>query len=105
MCRFYGSALGPNSHFYTADEVECASLVSGYNPAVKSWKLESYDFATGRPNNGSCGAGQLPIYRAYNNGFSRGVDSNHRITSNLAAYQQTLARGWSGEGVTMCAPQ
>ena len=105
VCRFYGSALGPNSHFYTADEGECSTLAAAYNPNVKSWKLESYDFATGRPVNGACPAGQAPVYRAYNNGFAKGVDSNHRITSNLAAYQQNLARGWSGEGITMCAPQ
>ena len=42
---------------------------------------------------------------AYNNGFARGIDSNHRITSNRAAYLQTVAAGWIGEVVVMCAPQ
>ena len=105
VCRFYGNAYGPNSHFYTADENECAGLIAIYNPIAKSWKLESYDFATTPPVNGNCPSGLVPVYRAYNNGFAKGIDSNHRITSNLAAYQQTVARGWAGEGVVMCAPQ
>ena len=46
----------------------------------------------------------MPIYRAYNNGFAKGIDSNHRITSNFASYQAQIAKGWSGEGVVMCAP-
>ena len=105
VCRFYGNALGPNSHFYTADENECAGLIAIYNPIAKSWKLESYDFATTPPVNRNCPSGLVPVYRAYNNGFTKGIDSNHRITSNLAAYQQTVARGWAGEDVVMCAPQ
>jgi hypothetical protein len=105
VCRFYGNKFGPNSHFYTSDEDECASLIAIYSPVAKSWVLESYDFAITPAVNGACAAGLVPVYRAYNNGFARGVDSNHRITSNFAAYQQTIAAGWKGEGVTMCAPQ
>ena len=37
--------------------------------------------------------------------FARGIDPNHRITANPASYQATLARGWIGEGIVMCAPQ
>lgn len=105
VCRFYGNSYGPNSHFYTADENECANLVAIFNPIAKSWKLESYDFATTQPAKGKCPSNLVPVYRAYNNGFARGVDSNHRIISDLAAYQQTVASGWSGEGIIMCAPQ
>jgi hypothetical protein len=54
--------------------------------------------------NDACPSGLVPVYRAYNNGFARGIDSNHRITSNFAAYQQTVAAGWIGEGIVMCAP-
>lgn len=105
VCRFYGNSYGPNSHFYTADEDECANLVATFNPIAKSWKLESYDFATTLPTNKQCPSSLVPVYRAYNNGFARGADSNHRITSNYSAYQQTVAAGWSGEGVIMCAPK
>jgi hypothetical protein len=113
VCRFYGnsnvnpatgSIYGPNSHFYTADPAECASLKTQYNPTAKSWKFESNDFLTTPAVNGACPAGLVPVYRAYNNGFAKGIDSNHRITSNYAAYLQTVAAGSIGEGVVMCAP-
>ena len=38
----------------------------------------------------------VPVYRAYNNGFARSIDSNHQITSNAASYQAQIAKGWSG---------
>ncbi len=112
VCRFYGSqSPGPNSHFYTADSAECQGLKDQQIPAgdprkltIKSWNFESLDFVSTPPTNGSCPGGTVPVYRAYNNGFSRGVDSNHRITSSLAAIQQVVARGWNNEGVVMCAP-
>lgn len=102
VCRFYGSPLGPNSHFYTADTQECGYLRSIYKPNAKSWKFESYDFYIDSTVNGGCAAGRIPIYRAYNNGFARGVDSNHRISPRLADIQQVVARAWTYEGVVMC---
>lgn len=45
-----------------------------------------------------------PVHRAYNNGFARNVDSNHRITPSLAAIADVVKRGWVSEGVVMCAP-
>jgi hypothetical protein len=113
VCRFYGNAninpatgtiFGPNSHFYTADPSECAGLKGQYTPTAKSWKFESNDFLTTPAINGACASGLVPVYRAYNNGFAKGIDSNHRITSNFAAYQQTIATGSIGEGIVMCAP-
>jgi hypothetical protein len=112
VCRFYGNGLtnpetgkiyGPNSHVYVADPGECAYLKSIYDPKAKSWKFESLDYKTIIATNGICAAGTVPVYRAYNNGFAQGIDSNHRITSDQAAYQQLVSIGWSGEGVVMCA--
>ncbi len=109
VCRFYGSmSPGPNSHFYTADAVECAYLrqLQATTPATeKRWNFESLDFLTTMPANGTCPTGTIPVYRAYNNGWNRGIDSNHRITTSLTAIQQEVARGWDNEGVVMCAPQ
>jgi hypothetical protein len=102
-CRFYGSPFGPNSHFYTADAGECNYLKSIYNPAVASWKFESNDFQIMSASGGACPAGRFPVYRAYNKGSTRGVDSNHRITNNLAAIQEAVGRGWNNEGVVMCS--
>jgi len=109
VCRFYGSVSpGPNSHFYTADAGECAFLkqLQSTTPATeKRWNFESNDFSTTPAVNHDCPAGLLPVYRAYNNGFARNIDSNHRITSNAAAIQAVVTRGWNDEGVVMCAPQ
>ena len=109
VCRFYGSiSPGPNSHFYTASADECAQLkqLQATTPATqKRWNFESLDFLTTVPMNGACPTNTSPLYRAYNNGFSRGIDSNHRITRDQAAIQEVMARGWINEGVVMCAPQ
>ncbi len=108
VCRFYGSqSPGPNSHFYTVDPGECESLkqIQASTPATQPrWNFETLDFVSTPSVNGACLGGTAPVYRAYNNGNARGVDSNHRITSSLAAIQQVVARGWSNEGVVMCAP-
>ena len=108
VCRFYGSQWpGPNSHFYTADPVECEKLKQMRVDTVATqqrWSFESLDFVSTPPSQGSCPAGTQAVYRAYNNGYARGVDSNHRITTSAAAIQQVVNRGWSNEGVVMCAP-
>lgn len=113
VCRFYGSlSPGPNSHFYTVDAAECAGLkqLQASTPDTeKRWNFESLDFVSTPPVtggiNGVCPSGTAPVYRAYNNGFAKGIDSNHRITSSLTAIQQVVDRGWINEGVVMCAPQ
>ena len=108
VCRFYGSlSPGPNSHFYTVDVGECNFLkgLQASTPATqKRWNFESLDFVSTPPANGTCPGGTVSVYRAYNNGFARGVDSNHRITSSLTAIQEVVNRGWTNEGVVMCAP-
>ncbi len=112
VCRFYGSySPGPNSHFYTVDPAECQGLKDQQIPTgdprklnVKNWNFESLDFVSTPATNQTCPTGTMPVYRAYNNGFARGVDSNHRITSSLTAISEVVTRGWSNEGVVMCAP-
>ena len=113
VCRFYGNSninaatgamYGPNSHFYTADLTECAGLKAQYTPNAKSWKFESNDFLTTPAVDAACSAGLVPVYRAYNNGNAKGIDSNHRIVARFTAYQQMVAAGWIGEGIVMCAP-
>ncbi len=114
VCRFYGNgtknpatgnSYGPNSHFYTAEAGECDALKKQFNASAKSWSFESLDFRTTPSVAGACPGALVPIYRAYNNGFAKGEDSNHRITADAAAYQQLLKLGWNGEGIVMCAPQ
>ena len=47
--------------------------------------IESNDFSITPAVGTGCAAGLTPIYRAYNNGYQRRVDSNHRITSDQDA--------------------
>ena len=109
VCRFYGSlSPGPNSHFYTASASECAFLkaLQASTPAsVPRWNFESNDFLTTGPVNGGCPGQTVPVFRAYNDGFARRIDSNHRITNNAASIQEVVSRGWINEGIVMCAPQ
>ena len=96
VCRFYGSqSPGPNSHFYTLAGSECDGLkqLQASTPTTqKRWNFESLDFFSSAPVSGFCPTGTIPVYRAYNNGFARGVDSNHRITSSPSALQEVVAR-------------
>ena len=112
VCRFYGNGTtntasgrpyGPNSHFYTIDQHECDGLRALFDPGAPSWHFESLDFSAAAFDGSHCAPGTVPVYRAYNNGQARGIDSNHRITTNRTAIDQVVARGWIDEGVVMCA--
>ena len=97
---------GPNRHFYPASAAECTALKSlAVRTAndVPRWNYEGLSFAIALPGDAGCGAGQVGIYRAFNN-RSEHKDSNHRYTTRLVEYQQLIAQGWAGEGVVMCAP-
>ncbi len=108
VCRFYGSlSPGPNSHFYTVSADECASLkaLAAVTPASeKRWNFESLDFYSTPAAAGLCPSGTTPVFRAYNNGYARGIDSNHRVTRSTQAIREVVLRGWVNEGVAMCAP-
>lgn len=109
VCRFYGSVSpGPNSHFYTADTAECASLrtLEASTPETqKKWHYEGSGFFVASPQSASCASGMAPIHRYYNDGYARGDDSNHRLTANAALRTAMESAGWRYEGVVMCAPQ
>ncbi len=107
VCRFYGSVRpGPNSHFFTADAGECSSLralEASTTETQKKWHYEGIAFFAAVPQNGVCASGSMPVYRYYNNGYARGEDSNHRLSSNAALRSAMEQDGWSYEGVVMCA--
>jgi hypothetical protein len=88
-------ARGPNSHFYTADAAECEQLKQTQQTAPatgKRWNFEEVAFAV------RCRRRRLPadapvaVYRAYNNGFERGKDSNHRSHDRAGGYQEWSRR-------------
>jgi hypothetical protein len=121
VCRFYGSQTpGPNSHFFSADQNECAGLKmlqkSPVPTNVQQWNSEGNGFYTvaivadDANGNRSCLTGTVPVYRAYNNAYTKeGVrnawDSNHRFSTNHTEIDQLVnSHGWSDEGIAFCAP-
>jgi len=118
VCRFYGSVLpGPNSHFFSAAQVECDAL-RGHQliptpTDVPQWNYEGPGFsivpaqfnADGTPG---CPAEALPVYRAYNNAYTgqakNSWDSNHRLSDSRTEIDSLVAlHGWRDEGVAFCA--
>ena len=99
VCRFYGTpGVGPNSHFYTVDPIECAAVKRD-----PGWTYEGVAFHLYTPQNGACAAGLRPVYRAYNNRHAQ-HDSNHRYVTDAALLQPLQAMGWAMEGIVFCAP-
>jgi hypothetical protein len=105
VCRFYSTSFAPqNSHFYTADPVECEGLK--HNP---DWQYERIAFHVPLPDaSGACPTGTSPVYRMFNGG--QGGAPNHRFTTSYATRLAFApGKGWIQEGVPptgagMCAP-
>ena len=91
----YQSPSGVNTHFYTVNTNEQSSLLAN-NPI---WVLEAPDafYMTAAPT--TCPARTVPVYRA-----AHLQTGSHRFTTNQSAINEVLARGWTNEGVAMCAP-
>jgi hypothetical protein len=115
VCRFFGTdqyrangtRIGPNSHFYTADPVECALVKSAWQSVAAdgksypAWTYEGDAFALRLPGAGGvCAAGTEALYRAYNDGA--GGDPNHRYVSDPRLLEGMP--GWTFEGLVMCRP-
>ncbi|MEO7156499.1 MAG: hypothetical protein ABI039_02990, partial [Vicinamibacterales bacterium] len=99
VCRFYGTpGIGPNSHFYTADQAECDAA-----RADPGWRFEGVAFYSIVPIAGGCPVGMQAVLRLYNNRFAQN-DSNHRYTTNSGVYQTMQNQGWLPEGVVLCSP-
>jgi hypothetical protein len=108
-CRFFSTAIfaPKSSHFYTPFASECAFVKT--DPAdVAAWQFENIAFYIQLADaNGMCGAGTIPLYRAFNNGM--GGAPNHRYTTSLTILNQMIAAGWTFEGngntmVFACVP-
>lgn len=112
VCRFYGSVSpGPNSHFFTSNRGECEWLQSlgvSLPPGSRKWNYEGIGFGVVPvSNDGTCplterSSATAPVYRLYNRGFERGVDSNHRYTTSRQIVDEMKSRGWADEGVAWC---
>lgn len=103
VCRIYIPPGKGDGHFFGRDAKECDGTMQK-NP---TFVLESGAFLhLYPPSLGNCGAGQVPVYRAYSNR----ADANHRYTTDRATRDLMVSRGWLAEGdgpdvVVMCAPQ
>jgi hypothetical protein len=103
-CRFFSTAFAPkSSHFLTAFPEECAAVKASSN-----WVFEGEAFYVRLPDlAGTCAAGTMPIYRAYNGG--QGGAPAHRLTPYLGEAcvyfgQDCVKEGYGPEGVAFCAP-
>jgi hypothetical protein len=114
LCRFYGSMIpGPNSHFFTIHDGECSWLQSLQIKPTPSnrqqWNFEGFSFRETPPLSeglamGPCPLGWLPVYRYYNEGSKRGIDSNHRFGADVAQLNVFAGiYGWVAEGIAFCA--
>src|SRR5690606_31197772 len=100
VCRFYGTpGIGPNSHFYTVDPVECETVKRD-----PGWTYEGVPFYAKRAVAGNCPTNSSPVYRYYNNGWERN-DSNHRYATHLDDLTAMKRAGWVLEGTAMCVPE
>jgi glucose/arabinose dehydrogenase len=99
VCRLFGTpGIGPNTHFYTGNAAECASLRTS-----PLWMFEATAFRSRLPVDDACGPPLRPVYRLYSNPATlAGV--NHRYTADGVTYAAMQALGWIGEGVAFCVP-
>lgn len=115
VCRFHGNPtidpstnlpFGPNTYFYTADPGTCNFLNSilDFSVAAKGMVFDRFDFSTTPAIQHTCPPFLAPVYRAYNNGFALGIDSNHRYSTDRSAILEVVGRGWIDEGIVFCAP-
>lgn len=108
VCRFYGSVWpGPNSHFFTVDPQECRALrnITEKTPADQPrWNYEGFPFnAFPVSVAGTCASNQIPVWRAFNGGPARGIESNHRFSTDKSVIDGMVSQGWTAEGIAFCA--
>jgi hypothetical protein len=81
----------------------CAPLV-GY--VVYLWHCDASGrysmYSAGVTTNGAA-CYTIPVYRLYNNGYAKGIDSNHRYTASVTVAAQMQTLGWQLEDVAFCA--
>lgn len=109
VCRFYGSIEpGPNSHFYTVSQGECATLRTlelSTPPSLPRWNYEGTAFLSlAGTAGGNCPETEKMLVRWFNGGGpGTGKDPNHRYVSPGDSAAMT-ARGWILEFSALCVP-
>ena len=115
VCRFYITPAFGDSHFFSANRDECASLdLENYDRAILGDLSEpryldetAAAFYVLLPDlvTGICPANSQPVYRLWNGR----ADSGHRFTTSGGTRAEMVAAGFISEGygplgVAMCAP-
>jgi len=102
VCRFYRAPPQPDTHFYSADPVECSRVRRDF----PDWTYESPAvFYIYLPNqsNGVCPTGTRPVWRFYHLSAI-----NHRYTPEVTTRDELNSDpDWLSEGaagVGMCSP-
>lgn len=104
VCRFFSASFAPkSSHFYAPRGLGCEAVLGS-----PIWQFEGDVFYTALPDAaGACPAGNVSVYRLYNNG--QGGAPNHRFTISEAVQLDMIAEGYiaegAGTGVGMCSPK
>ncbi len=116
ISRFYFDQIAVHasrgSHFYTLLDSDKSALIAlnpsnaaaprlPFNEGVDSWAFLPIVSGPG----GSCGSGQIPVYRLFRGAAKFPDDPNHRFTTSQSIYDSFVALGWDGEGVNFCVPQ
>ena len=125
VCRFYGDRSGPNSHFYTGNTAECQSLraIDAATPlGTPAWRYEGIALKAEVPAPDPSTPllrpycveenARMPIYRLYNDGADKRIDSNHRHVPSRGTFpsgktgedivRDMMAAGWIYEGNALC---
>jgi hypothetical protein len=105
--RFYRPLWpGRNTYFITFDLQESFTLQrnSYATPADEPrWNYEGVPFnAFPVLFGGTCAASQVPVWRAYNGGPRRGVEPNHRFSTDKSVIDAMVSQGWIAEGIAFC---
>jgi hypothetical protein len=100
VCRFFGTpGFGPESHFYTAYDGECAIVRSDPH-----WIEEGVTFKAMLPVAGACTESYDTVLRLWKAGAAV-TESRHRYVTDAAVAESMRAAGWILEGPVFCAPR
>jgi hypothetical protein len=97
VCRFFGKpGVGPNTHFYTNNDYECALV-----RASPEWLYEGTAFNSDAPSGETCAPDRIPVMRIYNRGVA--LEVSHRFVTSHSEAREMAQRGWLVEGPVFCS--
>ncbi len=98
VCRFFSTAFGRPTHFFTSDPAECESL--RHDPRIIDEGVAFHAPVPGAA--GRCAAGTTPVYRLYSGRYDG--SPSHVYTPIEARAARFEAHGFVRERVEFCVP-